>query len=45
MALNPQASAICLICGVPLQRTPEGDLEAGIAAHFQYVHPDEEPPQ
>lgn len=34
----------CPLCSCPIQRTLNGDLADGMAAHFRYVHPGESVP-
>lgn len=29
----------CPLCGTTLQRTPDGTLQDGVAAHYRVVHP------
>lgn len=33
-------TAQCLFCATPVQRTPTGDLAAGVRAHVKTVHPE-----
>lgn len=35
---------LCPECSCPIQRTHDGDLADGLAAHYRTVHPGEEVP-